>query len=66
MEAVNQQGELLSYGSILREFLPEKPMPFDSKDVPNVAVTLALSGIAGAAVIQSYHDEKAKEPSGEE
>jgi hypothetical protein len=35
-------------------------MPFDSKEVRNVAVALALGGIAGAAVIQSHHDEKRK------
>jgi hypothetical protein len=35
-------------------------MPFDPKDVRNVAVALALGGIAGAAVIQSHHDEKRK------
>jgi hypothetical protein len=35
-------------------------MPFDPKDVRNVAVVLALGGIAGAAVIQSHHDEKRK------
>jgi hypothetical protein len=35
-------------------------MPFDPKDVRNVAVVLTLGGIAGAAVIQSHHDEKRK------
>jgi hypothetical protein len=35
-------------------------MPFDPKDVRNVAIALALGGIAGAAVIQSHHDEKRK------
>ena len=60
MEAANQQGGLLSYSLILRESLPEKPMPFDPKDVRNVAVALALGGMVGAAVIQSHHDEKRK------
>jgi hypothetical protein len=35
-------------------------MPFDPNDVRKVAVALALGGIAGAAVIQSHHDEKRK------
>ncbi len=35
-------------------------MPFDPKDVRNVAIALALGGIAGAAVILSHHDEKRK------
>ena len=35
-------------------------MPFDPKDVRNVAVVLALGGIAGATVIQSHHDENGK------
>jgi hypothetical protein len=35
-------------------------MLLDPKDVRNVAVALALGGIAGAAVIQSHHDEKRK------
>jgi hypothetical protein len=35
-------------------------MVFDPKDVRNVVVALALGGIAGAAVIQSHHDEKRK------
>jgi hypothetical protein len=35
-----------------------EPMPFDPGDVRKVAVALALGGIAGAAIIQSHHDEK--------
>ncbi len=35
-------------------------MPFDPECVRKVAVALALGGIAGAAVIQSHHDEKLK------
>jgi hypothetical protein len=35
-------------------------MPSDPKDVRNVAVALALGGIAGAAIIQGHHDEKRK------
>lgn len=35
-------------------------MSFDPKDVRKVAVALALGGIAGAAIIQSHHDEKQK------
>ena len=35
-------------------------MPFDPKDMRNVVVGLALGGIAGAAIIQSHHDEKRK------
>jgi hypothetical protein len=35
-------------------------MPFDPKDVRNVAVALALGGMAGAAVIESHHDEERK------
>jgi len=35
-------------------------MPSDRKDVRNVVVALALGGIAGAAIIQSHHDEKRK------
>jgi hypothetical protein len=31
-----------------------------SDDVRNVAIALALGGIAGAAIIQSHHDEKRK------
>jgi hypothetical protein len=36
------------------------PMPSDPKDARNVAVALALGGIAGAAIIQGHHDEKRK------
>lgn len=35
-------------------------MPSDPKDVRNVAVALALGGIAGAAIIQGHNDEKRK------
>ena len=35
-------------------------MPSDPKDARNVAVALALGGIAGAAIIQGHHDEKRK------
>jgi hypothetical protein len=35
-------------------------MHSDSKDVRNIAVALALGGIAGAAIIQGHHDEKRK------
>lgn len=35
-------------------------MPFDPKDVRNVVVALTLGGLAGAAVIQSHHDEQRK------
>lgn len=35
-------------------------MPSDPKDVRNVAVALALGGIAGAAIIQGHHEEKRK------
>ena len=35
-------------------------MPSDHKDARNVAVALALGGIAGAAIIQGHHDEKRK------
>jgi len=35
-------------------------MPFDPEDMRKVAVALALGGIAGAAIIQSHHDEKRK------
>jgi hypothetical protein len=38
----------------------EKSMPLDPKEARNVAVALALGGIAGAAVVQSHHDEKRK------
>jgi hypothetical protein len=33
-------------------------MAFDPKDVRNIAVALTLGGLAGAAVIQSHHDEQ--------
>jgi hypothetical protein len=33
-------------------------MTFDPRDVRNVAVALTLGGLAGAAVIQSHHDEQ--------
>lgn len=35
-------------------------MPSDHKDARNVAVALALGGIAGAAIIQGHHEEKRK------
>jgi|HubBroStandDraft_4_1064222.scaffolds.fasta_scaffold136385_2 hypothetical protein len=35
-------------------------MPSDPKDARNVAVALALGGIAGAAIIQGHQDEKRK------
>ena len=35
-------------------------MPIDPIDAPKVAVAMALGGIAGAAVIQSHHDQKRK------
>jgi hypothetical protein len=35
-------------------------MPSDPKDARNVAVALALGGIAGAAIIQGHEDEKRK------
>jgi len=35
-------------------------MPSDPKDARNVAVALALGGLAGAAIIQGHHDEKRK------
>jgi hypothetical protein len=38
----------------------EELMPFDPEDVRKVAVALALGGIAGAAIIQSHHDEQQK------
>jgi hypothetical protein len=38
-------------------------MPFDPQDVRKVAVALALGGIAGAAIIQSHHDEKRRSQS---
>jgi hypothetical protein len=44
----------------LRQYLAEKPMPFDPKDTRNVAVSVALGSLAGAAIIQSHQDEKRK------
>lgn len=35
-------------------------MAFDPTDVRKVVVALALGGIAGAAIVQSHHDEKRK------
>ena len=35
-------------------------MPLDPQDVRKVVVALALGGIAGAAIIQSHHDEERK------
>lgn len=35
-------------------------MPFDPKDLRSVAVALTLGGLAGAAIIESHHDEKRK------
>ena len=35
-------------------------MPIDPIDARKVAVAVALGGIAGAAVIQSHHDQKRK------
>jgi hypothetical protein len=36
-------------------------MPFDPEDMRKVAVALVLGGIAGAAIIQSHHDERPRE-----
>ncbi len=38
-------------------------MPFEPEDVRKIAVALALGGIAGAAIIQSHHDEKRRSQS---
>jgi hypothetical protein len=38
-------------------------MPSDPKDARNVAVALALGGLAGAAIIQGHHDEKRRSQS---
>jgi len=35
-------------------------MPIDPIDARKVAVAMALGGIAGAAVVQSHHDQKRK------
>lgn len=35
-------------------------MAFDPGDAKKVAVVMALGGIAGAAIVQSHHDEKRK------
>lgn len=35
-------------------------MPIDPGHGRSVAVAIALGGIAGAAIIQSHHDEKRK------
>ncbi|MFY9910735.1 MAG: hypothetical protein WCF22_21945 [Candidatus Sulfotelmatobacter sp.] len=35
-------------------------MPIDPRDARKVAVAMALGGIAGAAIIQSHHDQKRK------
>ena len=35
-------------------------MPIDTGDARRVAVAMALGGIAGAAIIQSHHDQKRK------
>jgi hypothetical protein len=44
----------------LRKYLAEEPMPIDPIDARKVAVAMALGRIAGAAVIQSHHDQKRK------
>ena len=58
----NKAGRLdRSHANLLQAaIILSETMPFDPKDVRNVAVVLALGGIAGAAVIQSHHDEKRK------
>ena len=60
MESANQQTGLVSCGPILRKSLSERLMPFDPKDLRSVAVALTLGGLAGAAIIESHHDEKRK------
>ena len=54
------QLDRISLVGTLREYLAKEPMPFDPKDVREVAVAVALGGIAGAAIIQSHYDEKQK------
>lgn len=40
-------------------------MPIDPIDARKVAVAMALGGIAGAAVVQSHHDQKRKDKAGD-
>ena len=35
-------------------------MAFNPKDTRNLVIALGLGAVAGAAIIQSHHDEKAR------